>query len=236
MTRAIISDEALIVASLIPWIGIPADFELARRDFVAGRHADAAFGILSAIPVVGDAAGAVRLLLRVGRLAGRSYDVMQLVAVVAALAPDARRKLQMFARAQPPPADPPPWAGLTGPDAAHVAAAGLLTLGYDAESTTLALATAKAESGWNPNATSPPNPGGVGRDRGFWQLNDKWHNIPRPELDPYDLIQSTLYVGREMLGKGRGLKNWTCYREGLYKPHVHTARDAVESALKENDL
>lgn len=74
-----------------------------------------------------------------------------------------------------------------------------------------AFAIIECESSWNPKAVNDNTEwGGVGRDRGIFQINSHFH--PLTDEQAFDYKQNIDYAHRMFVNDGRTFIRWTCGR------------------------
>lgn len=77
-----------------------------------------------------------------------------------------------------------------------------------------ALAIAKCESGYNPNAYNSKNPDGS-NDGGLWQLNSVHdRRLKELGLNKYDPEDATAFA-RMLYDESGGFSDWVCHSKGL---------------------
>lgn len=105
--------------------------------------------------------------------------------------------------------------------------------GFRGQDLVMALAVAKAESGWNPKAVSPPNTGGksVGsRDWGLFQINDYYHDVtPSIKTNAFANAKKAYQI---FVDAGSTFTPWSVYKSGAYKQYMNDATKAVQDLNK----
>jgi peptidoglycan hydrolase-like protein with peptidoglycan-binding domain len=100
--------------------------------------------------------------------------------------------------------------------------------GFSDDGLVLAVAVAKAESGWDPKARAVNTDARHSVDRGLWQINSFWH----PEVsdddafDPAGCARAAFAIS----DRGRNWKPWSTFNNGSYRQFEDAVRQAMGSS------
>ena len=100
--------------------------------------------------------------------------------------------------------------------------------GWTGSDIAIAVAIAKAESGWNPTAVSPVNHNGT-TDYGLFQINSV-HNPTAAEKTDGQANANKAY----QVWKGSGWKAWATYNSGAYRKYLDTPTAAAAETPSAN--
>lgn len=100
--------------------------------------------------------------------------------------------------------------------------------GFSGNALTVAVAVAKAESGWNARAKGGPNSNGT-YDWGLWQIND----VHKPsEAQKVNAVENAKVAFKVYRDAGNSFRPWAAFNSGAYKAHMPAATQAVAELRK----